>query len=184
MPSTQILNPTELVSVGRVQDAHGLTGQLYLVGSLGPWLGELGYLFLNSPKHASSAPLELKLLQVWPHRQGMRVKLEGIADRTQAEMWKGSTVLVRSKDLVAAPGERVFLREVLGFEIRDQKSRAVLGEVVGFGSNGPQDLLQVKTARGVFDVPWVEALVPEVDFEKRYMLTSLPWGLLGEEDES
>ncbi len=169
-------NPSKFARVGWVKDAHGLRGELYvrLQAKSADWLTD--NLTLRLQKEGAEA-FDFAVEKAKPFKDGLIVKLEDMKDRTAAERWKGAQVSIPSELLVAEPGERVFLDQLLGFQVLD--GGVSVGEVVGFSSNGPQDLLNVRRIDGREAlVPLVDDYLEELDFEKKEIHMTLPPGLL------
>lgn len=180
--------------VGKVKDAHGLRGELYVLIFSGDtsWLGSLkkfglGPLPHHQPGRGAAAGVTPSLpeseLRIFPlaraknHRDGLVVKAEGIEDRNASEALKGRGFYIDEELLVSSEGEGIYLGEILEFLLVDPAGRE-LGRVVAFSSNGPQDLLVVDTGRGRVDVPFVEAFLRGIDFEAKRVVMDLPAGLL------
>lgn len=172
--------------VGKIKDAHGLKGELYILIFSGDtsWIRRLKNFGLGpSPvQGAVAAPVERSYTcaQVKAFKDGLIVKSPDIADRTAAESLLGSGFYVPEEFFVSQPGERIYLGELKGFTLCSPPD-AARGEIVAFSSNGPQDLLVVQTENGLFDVPLVDAFLEQIDFEKRRVHMRLPIGLLGED---
>lgn len=170
------------VAVGRIKDAHGIRGELFIVLYSGEaaWLKQLNQLRLVNQAGVLEKLLTVKSARL--HKNGLIVKTAELLDRNQAELLKGLVLEVPSEFFVSLPGEAIYLREILGFTVMSLGVGGV-GEIVGFSSNGAQDLLLVKTSSGEYEVPFVADLVEHIDYEKRLVSMNLPFGLLGETDD-
>jgi 16S rRNA processing protein RimM len=181
----------EFVRVGKVKDAHGIKGEIFIALFAGEaaWLGKLKEARLvvetESPESAQAHPApatEPKVLQVKSvrlHKNGLIIKSPDVTDRNAAEALKGRLLEIPSDFLVSEPGEALYLSEIKGFRVITAHKGEV-GTVSGFSSNTAQDLLVVTTPWGEFEIPFVEAFVEDIDFEKKEMHLNLPEGLLGE----
>ena len=179
----------EWLSVGRIRDAHGIKGEVFvaLKAKQADWLDQLEVFRLVSPAQlakpgtARSAEnkdyLTLEVLTAKAHKDGLIVRFKGVEDRNQAEALRGSRVEIPSDYVTASEDEPLFMGQYLGLEVED-KTLGILGKVVGLGSNGPQDLLVVETAKGRFDIPLVEAFIVELNLEQKYLKMDLPIGLV------
>ncbi len=180
--------------VGRVKDAHGLKGELWIVLFAGQadWLESMedeGVFRLS--KKESLAGLSEAELQSFPiknvreHKNGIIAMSPAIKDRTAAEGFKGHFLAIPNDYLVAEEGESYFLSEIEGFRVLEEKRE--IGTIVGFSHNGAQDLLIVSLVKGARDgvkakdqieIPFVEELVTEVDEEEKSIHVDLPNGLI------
>lgn len=164
----------DFTAVGRIRDAHGLKGELFvaLKAKQADWLDDVLELQLNRGEFVSET---LTVVEARPHKDGLIVSLEGILDRTQAEAYKGATVSIDSELLIAEPGERLFLGELIGRKVKDE-TLGMLGPVVEISTNGAQDLLVVETVKGKFDIPLVDDFIVEISDSVIEM--KLPEGLV------
>lgn len=173
--------------VGKVKDAHGLRGELYILIFSGDisWLNQLKELCLFKPSsEAAGSWLAFQLDFARPHKQGFIARSSEILDRNGAEALKGSDFYIPENFLVASPGERIYLSEIEGFQLLDREERS-LGEIVGFSSNGVQDLLVIRNSPQTESlVPLVPEFVIEIRFARQEMVMDLPPGLIEEEEES
>ncbi len=162
--------------VGWVKDAHGLRGEIYvkLSSKKADWLKKVKTFGLCLP--VGGEFVEYKIKAARPHKEGLIVHLEGLSDRNQSEALRKQSVYIGEKLLASEPGEAIFLNQILGFSVVNE-SGVVLGEITGFGTNGPQDLLKVKGAHGESLIPLIDAFLRHIDFDLRTVTMELPPGL-------
>jgi len=167
--------------VGWISSAHGIRGELFvrLYAGVADWQEAAEDLFLLPPSGTDLK--KFKKIKLQPHKDGLIARLEGVDDRTLAETFTKAGVYVREEILQSPPGEPVFLKQIEGFEVTSPRGE-VLGRIVGFASNGPQDLLRVQTASGEALVPLVDAFLVHIDFDKQQVTMDLPPGLLNLEE--
>ncbi|SEQ15521.1 ribosome maturation factor RimM [Microlunatus flavus] len=112
------------------------------------------------------------------HSGRLLVHFVELADRTAAEGARGLVLVtdVPSDEVPTEEGE-YYDRQLLGLAVETTDGRAV-GTVRDVLHPGPQDLLEITTDAGIRLVPFVEALVPEVDLAGgRIVVADVP-GLL------
>ncbi len=154
------------VVVGRLGKPHGLRGELTveLRTDEPERRFEVGArLRVEAPHGSAFAPDRLRVGATRWHQGVLLVSFEEVTDRTGAEAARG--VLLHT---TVDPGERpedpeeFYDHQLVGLSVHDEHG-AVIGEVVGL-SHGAQDLLSIRTPDGRDAlVPFVSALVPEVD---------------------
>lgn len=161
--------------VGKVMDAHGIRGDLYVLIFSGDnsWGDNLNQLTL---KRYDQSEL-FKVEKAKAFKKGFILKLQGFVDRNRAEEFKGAEVWVEEGIFNSEVGDSLYLREILNFTVVDRQLGEV-GEVRSFSSNGVQDLLVVHQQENIFEVPFVEDFVTSIDHEKKQILMVLPEGLL------
>ena len=100
-----------------------------------------------------------------------------IPDRTGAESLRGTRLLAQESD-EASDDDGWYEEELAGLSVVDPAG-VVLGEVVGLDVGAAQDRLRIRLTDGVEAlVPFVEALVPEVDIAGGRVGVDAPPGLL------
>jgi 16S rRNA processing protein RimM len=167
----------EMKLVGKVKDAHGLRGELYILVFSGDisWLKKMKTFELRSPKTGETVAHEIE--KVKPFKQGFIIKSPTINDRTAAEGIKGQEFYIAADIFVSKPGETIFLNEILNFTVKNV-AQETIGSITGFSSNGVQDLLVVKTEKGSAEIPFVEAFIKKIDFKHSTVVMDLPEGIL------
>lgn len=169
--------------VGWVKQAHGIRGEIFvqLYAGQADWLSRLNIVSLLLPGQSALKTWDVE--QFRPHKEGLILKLKGVNDRNLSETMRKSGCYIPEEWLVASEGEGFFLAQILNFDVIAPDG-ARLGKIVGFGSNGPQDLLRLQRENGVEAlVPFVEAFIQHIDFDKHQVKMDLPPGLLDLEEE-
>lgn len=178
------------VLVGRIGKPHGIRGELTLdVRTDEPERRFAPGAVLRAEPPAGSAS-RLRRVTVrsarW-HQSTLLVTFEEVADRTAAEAARG-ILLHATVPADAAPDDpdEYYDHQLVGLAAYDV-SGAALGSVTGLVHGGAQDLLTVRTPDGRDAlVPFVKALVPEVDLAGRRVVIADRPGLvtpLPEDDE-
>jgi 16S rRNA processing protein RimM len=165
-------------SVGRVKDALGLKGDIYikLRSQKADWIDDIKEVVLSdseTPKNLKS----FKNFKFKKYKEGLAVKFDEVNDRTHAESLKGLYMLIPRDVLITSDENNFFLYEVLNFKVIDE----VLGEigtVSGFGSNGAQDLLIVLREKGDVAIPFIKEFTRQIDFKNKLIVMTLPEGLV------
>ena len=154
------------VVVGRLGRPHGLRGELtvelrtdeperrFAVGAR---------LRAEAPRGSAGVPGVLEVAATRWHQGTLLVTLAGIDDRTAAERARG-TLLHAAVDAAERPDDpdEWYDHQLVGLAVHDEHG-VHLGEVTAL-RHGAQDLLVVTTPAGREAlVPFVAALVPEVD---------------------
>jgi 16S rRNA processing protein RimM len=179
------------VIVGRVGRPHGIRGEV-VIGvrtdepdlrfAVGATLG------VGRSADGDIAPGQTPLTVTsarW-HSGQLLVSFAGITDRTAAGELTGSWLSVDSSQLPATPGPDEFRdHELIGLSVRTPAGEdvGVVTDVLHYG----QDLLVVRRPGGAGDseetlVPFVKAIVPEVDVAAGLLVIDPPPGLLDPAD--
>ena len=167
---------TDFKLVGKIKEAHALKGEFYVLVFSGDisWLAKLKEFKLQNP--ITEELIDVKNFKARPFKKGFILSIDGILDRTAAEKYHGFTFHIPGDSFVAKKGETIYLSEIADFFIHDPQG-LVLGQIVGFSTNGQQDLLVVQSETTKADIPFVAPFIKEINFEKKYIVMDLPEGL-------
>ena len=181
---TQISNQTQL-RVGRLLKAHGLKGAIKLE------------LYTDSPneRFVPGAVLELQVPEESPwfgktvtvselrwYNQSPVIFLKGVEDRSAAESLIRAILLVQA-DSAELPKEvdAWYDHQLVGLKV--YRGTQDVGEVIRVDHLPSQDILVVKSGETEVLVPFVKAIVPEVDIKAGKVIVTPPLGLFEEIDE-
>jgi 16S rRNA processing protein RimM len=171
------------VIVGRIGRPHGIRGEVVIgVRTDEPDLRfAVGSVVDASRSAEDDLPADrapLKVATVRWHSGQLLVGFAGITDRTAAGDLTGSWLSIDSSQLPATPDPDEFRdHELIGLSVRTTAGEpvGVVTDMLHYG----QDLLVVRRADGGESlVPFVQALVPEVDLGAGVVVIDPPPGLL------
>lgn len=155
------------VSVGFILRAHALKGWVRCRG--GGSLPDLERVFVDG--------LEYAIEKVTTDKAEWLVKLAGVDDRNAADMLQGAQLTAERDWLPEPDAHEVYVADLVGCTLVDGDG-VVLGTVTSV-TPGAQELLECTTPAGKqFSVPFVDALVVDVDLEARRLTCDLPIGLI------
>ncbi|MDR1264910.1 MAG: ribosome maturation factor RimM [Propionibacteriaceae bacterium] len=165
------------VVVGLVRQAHGLRGEV-AVEVRSDWPQRRfapGAVLSLDP-----GPGELTVASHRWHRERLLVAFEQIGDRDAAAALAGRRLVVNlDPNESTGDPEEFFDHQLVGLRAQSVAG-ADLGPVTGVVHLPGQDLLALATVRGERLVPFVAALVPEVDLARGRVVIAPPAGLLDE----
>ncbi|MEO8828486.1 ribosome maturation factor RimM [Lapillicoccus sp.] len=173
---------TELV-VARIGKPHGLLGEVTVQLHTDDPERRLvtGATFATQAQPGSGVPRTLTLRSTRVHNGTWLLAFEQIPDRTGAESLRGTQLLADVDDLQRLDDdddEGWYEDELLGLAVVTRDGRQV-GTVSGLQTGTVQDLLVVAlTGGGDAYLPFVEAIVPEVDVPAGRVVVAPPDGLL------
>lgn len=162
--------------VGKVREAHGLKGDLYVLVFAGDitWAKRMKTFGLKAK--AGDEIQTFTVERTKPFKKGIIVKAQEISDRTAAEGVEHMEFFIDEELLVSKPGETIYLSEIKNFKLKNPE-QTVLGEIVDFSSNGVQDLLVVEADGKKVEIPFVDAFIKKIDFKHQAVVMDLPEGL-------
>lgn len=171
--------------VGRVVAAQGLQGEVRVLP-----LSDFPERFTRpGPRwlqRRREAPRQVELLRgrQLPGKELFVVRFEGIDSRTAAEELVGQELMVPGSDRPPLEEGEFHVLDLVGLEVRLLPGGEVIGRVTDL-LHGGNDLLEVETpapAQGEAAqrrlIPFVEAIVPEVNLPEGWIGITPPPGLL------
>jgi 16S rRNA processing protein RimM len=170
------------VIIGRAGRPHGIRGEVVIgVRTDEPDLrfavGAAMEVLSSLDEKADTPGQRLTVASTRWHSGQLLVLFAGITDRTAASELTGSWLSVDSSQLPDTGDPDEFRdHELIGLNVRTAGGEpvGVVTDVLHYG----QDLLVVRRAEGEFMVPFVKAMVPEVDVQAGLVVIDPPPGLL------
>jgi 16S rRNA processing protein RimM len=152
--------------IGKLGRPHGLDG------FLGIYVDEDDVVSLEIGAVVYVGDESHTVRQVRRADRGFQIAFEDVIDREGAEELRGSVIAVAERRPLLE-GE-FWPEQLIGLVVLDD-SGAEVGRVERVLTGPGQDRLLVRGAAGVFEVPFVDALVPLVDLEKgRIEIIAIP----------
>ena len=168
------------LSVGKIVGVQGLQGELRVnpASDFPERFTAPGPRWLRSRKGGEPIEIQLKKGRQLPGKSLFVVRFEGIDNRSAAEALVGQELLVSADDRPELADGEFHLLDLVGLEARLKADGPAIGTVSDLISGG-NDLLEITTADGRKQlIPFVKAIVPEVQLEKGWLLLTPPPGLL------
>ncbi|CAN8245875.1 unnamed protein product [Cochlearia groenlandica] len=185
-------NGLEFVEVGFLSGVHGLQGEICIKPNTDfpdlrfskPGRRWLRQLLLGQEKID-----EVELVEGRPHpaQNSWILKFRGLDDVDQVRQLVGATLLAEEDDRPELDEGEFYTRDLVGMRVLLKETGQLVGTVANIFDNGGNDLLHVlldssmegsaKTNQLVW-IPFVDAIVPDVDLETREMYITPPKGLL------
>ena len=170
----------EWLSVGKIVGVQGLQGELRVnpASDFPERFTTPGPRWLRSREGGEPTEIQLKKGRQLPGKALFVVRFEGIDNRSAAEALVGQELLVSADDRPELAEGEFHLLDLVGLEARLKADGPAIGTVSDLISGG-NDLLEITTSddRKLL-IPFVKAIVPEVQLEKGWLLLTPPPGLL------
>ncbi|MDP9068908.1 MAG: ribosome maturation factor RimM [Actinomycetota bacterium] len=164
------MTPPGMLLAGEIGKPHGTAGDVYVVRiSDDPNRFDPGAVLT----HEDGRELVVESSRV--HRDRFLVRFEGVATREQAEALRGP-LYVPAEARRELEESEYWEQDLVGctVELADGNEVGTVSDVI---VRPAQDLLEVDTPAGTRFVPFVQAIVKEVDLDARRVLVDPPAGL-------
>jgi 16S rRNA processing protein RimM len=170
----------EWLAIARLSRVRGIKGELEAepFGGLFERCRSLREVFLYGPE-PSAGIRAAEIESVWVHGNRWVFKFRGVDSIDAAKPLAGAEVRIPAAARPPAPAGEYYQEDLVGCEVIDRATAAVLGRVVGWQEYGGPPLVEVETAGGKrVLVPFATAIFVEIDLDRRRILVDLPEGLL------
>ncbi len=171
------------ILVARIGKPHGIRGEVTVQAHTDDPQGRFapGTTYPTEAAPGTGVPRQLTIATARLHQKTWLLGFEEIPDRTGAESLRGTRLVLddpAAGDTGAPEDEDGWYEsDLVGLSAVDASGQ-LLGEVTGLSVGTAQDLLEVRLTDGrVALVPFVEAIVPEVDVAGGRIVVHAPPGL-------
>ncbi len=173
----------ELIEVGFIRAAHGLKGHVVVHAYSGEEESLSGYDALLS----QDGKKQYHLSVINGHGTDFLCKVEGISDRTAAELLRGTKLFVPAHALPAPNEDEFYIRDLIGLAVCTASGQS-LGKVLNVIGLGAQSAFEIEFVHDVVKAlpkPKIEMLlytkqnILHIDIATRTMTVELPYGLFG-----
>lgn len=165
------------VVVAEVLRSRGNRGEV-IVRSQTDVPGRLENLRHASLRLADGADRQVEIENAWRHKDHWVLKLAGVDSIGDAETLAGADLWVPQDDRGALPDGEFFQSDLVGFALRDRRTKQALGRVEGWQQYGGPPLMEANVDGREVLIPFVPAICYTVDLEARVIELEIPEGLL------
>ena len=166
------MNKTASFTIGKVTGVHGLSGNLkvfsfaHSIDSFNPG----SQVFL---KPAEKKGKSFNILKVSPRKKGLLLSLEGIDNRTLAEDFVESEIIINRDQLPELENDSWYWQDLINLKVFE-KEKGLIGRVKEIFPTGAHDILVVVDNGSETLVPMHRHFVKSIDTKKETINVSLP----------
>lgn len=164
----------ETINVGRIVNAHGIRGEVRVQ----PRDGDPYFLTKFKTFYIDDKPVTPTANHV--HKSLVLMKFPGVDDMNAALTWKDKVLYIRREDAHLPEGE-YFDDELLGVEVYDEATGALLGEIKQVETYPASKVYTVKGEKEYLVPAVKDAFIRSVDLDKNRMEIHLWEGLATDE---
>lgn len=164
------------ILVGWIRRPHGIRGEVRVeVESDNPERFDPGSELILRLPAGSCRRLQVKSSRF--DKDSLLICFDGIGDRNEVESWRNARLEIEESKLPALPAGEIYVFELIGCECFD-RAAGRLGEVAEVIEDGGGLMMLVEKEGRILPIPYVKALVPEVDVAARRIGVDLPEGMI------
>ncbi len=173
-------NREDQIQIGKIVAAHGIRGAVKVYSyaeSVQCYTAQEILVLVD----ARGAEHRYKALWAKPHKNTLRMALDGVTTRNDAEALVGCTIWVSKASLPTLDGDTYYWFDLIGMAVYGPDDE-YLGEITEIIETGANDVYVVKTPQGYpvkeILLPAIASVVTEVDIPGKRMSVVLPEGLV------
>lgn len=164
------------VIIGRIAAPHGIRGEVKItLETVFPERFDVGKTITLTDRKGNYQEYKIKLSR--PHKEMVIVKLEGVNDRTQAELMRGLEIVIDENEVGELPSDSYFVFELIGMKMITDEGKEV-GTITQVLQGGASDIYVTDTD---IMIPAVKEFVVSVDKKNRVVTIHPIPGLLPED---
>ena len=160
----------KFLEAGQIVNTHGIRGEVKIV----PWCDTPEFLCDFDVLYLDGKPVSVESARA--HKGNVIVKLAGISDVNAAMCLKNKVVSI-DRTNVELPEGRHFIADLIGLEVRDADSGAVLGVLDDVLTLPANEVYVVKGQGKEYMIPAVEEFLAETNIEGGYVRVRLLEGM-------
>ncbi|MGN0968502.1 MAG: ribosome maturation factor RimM [Oscillospiraceae bacterium] len=160
----------KFLEAGQIVNTHGIRGEVKIV----PWCDTPEFLCDFDVLYLDGKSVQVESARA--HKGNVIVKLAGVDDVNAAMCLKNKVVSI-DRTNVELPEGRHFIADLIGLEVRDADSGAVLGVLEDVLTLPANEVYMVKGAGKEYMIPAVEEFLAETNIEGGYVRVRLIEGM-------
>lgn len=166
----------QFLEIGKIVNTHGISGEL----KVQPWCDYPEFLTQFNELYFADQSI-LKIISSKVHKNCVIIRAEGIDTIEKATSLRNK-ILFMNRDDVELEDNLVFIQDILGFEVFDERLNRIIGKLTEVLPNPANDLYIIKDDKKQYLLPAVNEFVKNIDTEKRIITVCSIEGMYGDED--
>lgn len=162
----------QYLEVGKITNVHGLMGEVRVQ----PWADSPQFLCGFKTLYVDKTHWPIQVERARVHKNMVILKLEGVTDVNGALAMRNAVLSIRRED-AGLPEGSFFLADLMGMEVREADSGAVLGKIADVLTLPANNVYVVRGGEREIMIPAVDEFVTEVNLDGDYMRVRLMEGL-------
>ena len=151
----------EYLEIGEIVGTHGVHGEL----RLNPWCDSPDFVSrFKTLYYDSNGGCAAQIKSARPHGNVVLLRIAGIDSVEQAQKMRGKILYMKRSD-AKLPEGRYFINDLLGCEVTDADSGAILGKITDVSATGANDVWHITKDGKEYLVPAIGQVIVSVDTE-------------------
>ncbi len=167
----------EFLEVGKIVGTHGVRGMVRIQ----VWADSVDFLCGVKKLYLKGGESALKIEKIQPHGNVAIAKLCGVDSIEDAEKLRNRILFIKRDNAELADG-RYFVSEIIGAEVFDADTDALLGTLSDVTQTGANDVWHIQNGENEYLVPAIEDVLVSVDIDSDIIKIRPLKGIFSDED--
>lgn len=151
----------QFLEAGRIVGTHGVRGEMRVE----PWCDSAEFLKKLKRLYFDEGRADAGLVASRVHKSFLLVRLEGVENATQADLYRGRVLYLDRND-VRLPENRYFVSDLIGLSVIDDATGTVYGTVQDVFETGANNVYRIAGPAGEeYLFPAVDEMIARTDID-------------------
>lgn len=167
----------EFLEVGKFVGTHGVRGMVRIQ----PWSDNGEFLTQFKKFYLSNGETKIEMNKITPHGNVVIAAVKGIDSIEEAEKFRNQVLYIKRDD-AKLPEGRYFVSEIIGAQVFDADTNALLGILADVSPTGANDVWHIKSGDKEYLVPAIPDVIVNVDIDNDKIAIKPLKGIFDDED--
>ena len=167
----------EFLEIGKIVGTHGVRGMVRIQ----PWSDNGEFLTRFKNFYLDGGKTKIAMSKITPHGNVVIAAIKGVDTIESAEKIRGQVLYIKRDD-AKLPEGRYFVSEIIGAQVFDADSNALLGVLTDVSPTGANDVWHIKNGDREYLVPAIPDVIVDVDIASDNIKIRPLKGIFDDED--
>lgn len=167
----------EFLEIGKFVGTHGVRGMVRIQ----PWSDDGEFLTRFKRFYLENGKTKIEMSKIAPHGNVVIAAVKGIDTIEDAEKLRNQVLYIRRDD-AKLPDGRYFVSEIIGAQVFDADTDALLGILTDVSPTGANDVWHIKSDEKEYLVPAIPDVIVNVDINTDKVVIRPLKGIFDNED--
>lgn len=167
----------EFLEIGKFVGTHGVRGMVRIQ----PWSDDGEFLTQFKKFYLDNGVTKIEMSKITPHGNVVIAAVKGVDSIEKAEKLREKVLYIKRDD-AKLPDGRYFISEIIGAQVFDADSDALLGTLADVSPTGANDVWHIKRGETEYLVPAIPDVIVNVDIDNDVIKIRPLKGIFDDED--
>lgn len=167
----------EFLEIGKFVGTHGVRGMVRIQ----PWSDDGAFLAQFKKFYLENGKTKIEMSKIAPHGNVVIAQIKGVNTIEDAEKLRGQVLYIKRDD-ARLPEGRYFVSEIIGANVFDADTNALLGTLTDVSPTGANDVWHIEKDGKEYLVPAIPDVIVSVDINTDTVIIRPLKGIFDDED--